>query len=663
MNIKILDSWLREYLQTDATAYEVAKQISLTSVSIERVEKHKDDFIYDIEVTTNRPDLASVNGLAREAGTVLPQNGIRAIYKPLVLMHEEKQSSTNNEIASSSLTPVHDLLKIELAIKAVNRVCAVVMDVKIDKSPEQVIERLETSGIRSLNNLIDITNYVMRVTGQPTHVFDYDRLGGTELTIREAKTGEEITTLDNKTYTLNGGEVIAENEKGEIVDLLAIMGLKNSVVTEQTKRIVFFVNNIDSNKIRKASMNLGIRTEAAQLNEKHLDPNLCEVALQYGIQLYQELAEGKVVSPIIDLYPHASEEKQVVVSLAKINSVIGIDISAEKSIDILTKLGFQVQQEEDNLYVTVPTIRAYDVTLPEDIIEEIARVYGYHNLPVELPSLNTQQAIQQEKNPFYWEQRIKNTLKYWGFTETYTYSMIPENLYEGPLNEAVTISNPLNEEFVYMRNTLIPSLLRVVSENKSYEQVKIFEIANVYQKRQNKLPEEIRMLAGVIKQKQISFFVVKGYLQQLFNDLGVNNYEFKPSDQGGDGTKIYVAEKYLGDIEILDENLIDFELNFELLIAHASLRKTYIPASKFPPVLEDISLVIPADILTQEVIDLIKKQSSLIVNVELIDRYENNRTFHVIYRDNEKNLTQDEIKTLHEKILSSLKKKWQIKEE
>ncbi len=652
MNIKILDSWLKEYLHTPASAQEIAKQISLTSVSIERVEKQNDDFIYDIEVTTNRPDLACVDGLAREAGAVLPQNGLEATYKPLIIPSEIKKS-TDSDTADLSIT---------IKSPAVNRVCAVVMEVQIGKSPQYISERLESSEIRSLNNLIDITNYVMRVTGQPTHVFDYDRLGGNELIIREAKLGEKITTLDNKTYKLNGGEIVAENKKGEIIDLLAIMGLKNSVVTDQTKRIVFFVNNIDSNKVRKTSMNLGIRTEAAQLNEKHLDPNLCEIAVQYGIHLYQKLADGKVVSQVIDLYPHKSEEKHITVSLQKINSIIGVDIPEYKSIDILTRLGFHVRKEDNNLHVTVPTIRAYDVTLPEDIIEEIARVYGYHNLPVKLPLLNAKQIVQEEKNPFYWEQRVKNAFKYWGFTETYTYSMVPENLYEGPLDEAVTIDNPLNEEFVYMRNSLVPSLLRVVSENKSYDQIKIFEISNVYHKRENSLPEEIRVLAVVIKQSNISFYTIKGYLQQLFNDMGIKNYEFKPSDQGGDGAMIYIAGKQNGVIEILDENLLDFEVNFEQLIATASLRKTYNSPSKFPPVLEDISLVISGDILTQEVIDLIKKQSSLVTSVELIDRFESTRTFHVIYQNIEKNLTQEDVKTVHEKIISVLKRKWQIHE-
>jgi len=647
MNIKILDSWLREYLKTDATAKEIAKALSLTSVSIERVEPYKQDWTYDIEVTTNRPDLASVNGLAREAGAVLPQQELNANYLPL---------KTKTVTADGKAK-----LQVENNPNLVNRICAVVMEVILQPSPEEVKDRLEASDIRSINNLIDITNYVMRITGQPTHVMDYDRLGP-HLKIREARKGEEITTLDKKTYVLSGGDIVAENKNGEIVDLLGIMGLENSVVIDQTKRIVFFINNVNSTKVRKTSMEQGIRTEAVQLNEKHLDPELCEEALYLGIELYKEFAQGKVISEIIDIYPNIPQTKQVTVQLEKINRVIGIDVPTTQSIEILTKLGFTVEQKGETLIVTVPTFRLYDVGLPEDIIEEIARVYGYHNLPSKLPLLNTQQP-KPLVNVFYWETRVKHALKYWGFTEVYTYSMVSENLYEGPLENAVTIANPLNEDLVYLRRNVVPSLLHVLSENKQREHIQIFEIANVYDKKENKLPEEIRFIAGIVKSPHTSFFTVKGYIEQLLKDLGITDYEFRPSTENSDGADIFLANnKKVGAIEILDENLIDFEMNFDLLCEFATLKKMYIPVSKFPPILEDISLEIPAKIQTGEVIAEIKKQNSLIKEATLLDRYEHSRTFHIVYQDENKNLTNEEVKEIHNKILQSLHNKWGTRE-
>lgn len=429
MNIKILDSWLREYLKTDAKPKDIARDLSLTSISIERTEKWQDDLLYDIEVTTNRPDLMSVVGLAREASAVLPQFGTKASFAPPMLSKPKKISST------VSLAIFNDP-------KLVYRVCAVIMEVTVKQSPQKIKDRLESTDIRSLNNIIDVTNYVMRTVGHPTHVFDFDRLNTQKLIIRESKKGERIETLDNKIHILNGGDIVAEDEKGRIVDLLGIMGLKNSVVTEQTKRILFFVDNNDPVKMRKTSMSLGIRSEAAQLNEKDIDPELALDALHYGIQLFEEVADGKVISEIIDIYPKKPTERTVSVSEEKINTVVGVNIPLKTSEKILRSLGFTVDIEGAMLKTRVPSWRSMEVRIPEDLIEEIARVYGYHNLPSVLPPLVSEQPLQLSGNHFYWESRIKHMLKYWGLTEVYTYSMVSETLLEGPLNEAVIIKKP-----------------------------------------------------------------------------------------------------------------------------------------------------------------------------------------------------------------------------
>jgi len=324
MNIKILDSWLREYVKTKASAEKIGELLSLSSVSVERIEKYgNDDNTYDIEVTTNRPDLMSVVGIARETATVLKQNRIEAEFLPPAFTKPE--------------TPKKDLIKIKSDPKLVNRLCAVVMNVEIADSPKEIKDRLEASGTRSLNNLIDVTNYVSKTIGHPTHVFDFDRLATGMLTIREARKGETIETLDEKIHQLNGGEIVAVNDKNQIVDLLGIMGLKNSVVTEKTKRILYFINNNEPTRIRKASMSLGIRTEAAIVNEKNLDRELAFDALLYGIQLYRQIAKGEVASEIIDIYPNKLKEKTIEVSLEKINKVIGVTIDPEKSLKSLLR--------------------------------------------------------------------------------------------------------------------------------------------------------------------------------------------------------------------------------------------------------------------------------------------------------------------------------------
>ena len=659
MNIKILDSWLREYLKTSATPKKIAEKLSLRSVSIERIENYKDDFVYDIEITTNRSDLMSVIGIAREAATVLQQAGIDATFaKPelqLPIIHPNKNPE----------------LTLEFDEKLINRICAVVIEIKIGESPDYVKDRLEASGIRSLNNVIDITNYVMRETGHPTHVFDYDRLVNHTLLIRESKKGEMITTLDGKTYTLSGGDIVADNGKDEIIDLISIMGTANSIVTKDTRRILFFIDNVEPVHIRKTSMEHGIRTEAAILNEKGINPETATDALTRGIELFQTLANGEIVSEIFDFYPNTPQETIITLSEQKINSLVGIAIPLEKSIAILSSLGFTVDRQGEMLIVTVPARKSgNDMLIPEDLIEEIARVYGYDNIPDTLPATQIPTYFHLEKNEFYWEDRVKDALKYWGFTEVYTYPMVSEVMFEGPLEEAVTIQNPLSDDMVFMRRTVVPSLLRVAKDNQEHEAIKIFELANSYETNGKELPKQNLKLAGLVKKQNASFLEVKGIIEQLLADVEIKNVIFKQlTDRYG--ATILISSPFaregqdeskktyeLGTIEIFDNTIITFELNFGRILKHATLKKIYTPVSKYPPVVEDLAIIAPAEVQTGELMEEIKKQNTLICEVSLLDKYQETRTFHIVYQSYDKNLSDKEVGEIREKILETLKKKY-----
>lgn len=648
MNIKILDSWLREYLKTSATTKKIGEFLSLSSVGVERIEKYKDDFVYDIEVTTNRPELMSVVGLAREAATILPQNGIEAKFVEPKLELPKVDSKNSPEIT------------IKTDDKLTRRIMAVIMEVSIKDSPQYVKDRLESSDIRSLNNVIDVTNYVMREIGHPTHVFDYDRLG-TKLLIRESKKGETLTTLDNKTYKLTGGDITADNGKGEIVDLIGLMGTANSVVTKDTKRILFFIESVEPTHIRKTSMEYGIRTEAAVLNEKGLNPEHVADALARGIQLFEKLANGKVIGNIIDMYSNQPKENTITLTKEKMDTVIGVDISLKQASQILINLGFSVKEEADKLIVTVPKNKTGDdMQIPEDLIEEIARVYGYHNIPNALPPFTATDYVHLEKNEFYWEDRVKDALKYWGFVETYTYPMVSETRYEGPVEQAVTIANQLSDDMVYMRRTLIPSLLQVIKENQDHEVIKLFELANVYEKQGKDLPKQTMRLAGVLHKPKASFLEIKGVIEQLLDDLEIENVTFKQlTDRYG--ATVLINKKELGTIEILDEKTVTFELNFALILENATLKKTYKPVSKYPPVVEDLAIIASETVLTGDLMEAIKKQSPLIADVSLFDKYQETRTFHVVYQSSEKNLTDKEVGEIREKILKSLQDKFAAK--
>lgn len=639
MNIKILDSWLKEYLKTKASAKQIAEQLSLSSVSIERIEPHGQDHIFDIEVTTNRPDLMSVVGLAREAAAVLPD----AKFSEPKFESIEKGQKLEFEIVNDP--------------KLVNRICAIALEVKLGFSPKEISERLETSNIRSLNNVVDVTNYVMRELGHPMHVFDYDKLlRFGKFIIRTSKPGEKIETLDDKTYELSGGDIVADDGTGKIVDLLAVMGTKNSAVDESTKRIMLFVDNCDPNLVRKTSMNLGIRSEAAILNEKGVDPELAMLAILHGVELLKKIADGKIISEVLDIYPNKPEPKTVTVTQEKINSVIGIDIPIKTAAKILEDLGFEVNVKEDELSAKVPSWRLKDISISEDLIEEITRVYGYHKLPNVLPSSSTQQPYHLSSDEFYWEMQTRNALKFAGFTEIYTYPMVSEDLLEGDPQDSVTIKNPLTEDHVYMRRTLVPSLLEAVRENKNREELKLFELSNVYLKRTKDLPEEKLRLAGVYKKEKADFLDVKGILEGLLTDLGISDVEFRSAKTGGVGASAYIGRDYLGEIEVLEQDLIDFELEFDTILKHATNHKIYKPTSKYPEAIEDLRFEIDETIPYEKIVRNIREQSDLIRRVELLDVYKTKKTFRIVYQSKERNLTSEDLTELREKITTGLKK-------
>ncbi len=646
MNILIPNNWLKDYLETDATPQEFARAMSLASVSIERVEKIDDDYIYDIEVTTNRPDLMSVIGIAREASAVLPQHGYKARFKPGKIDY------------SYDIVPKSDLLKIQNDSRLVNRIMAVILEVDLGPSPKTVSDRLNKTGIRSINNVVDVTNYIMREIGHPSHVFDYDRLLNHTLIIRPSRPGEKIITLDEKEYSLPGGDIVADNGEGEIVDLLGIMGTANSVVTDKTKKVVLFLDNNIAHILRKTSMNLGIRTEAAVLNEKGVNPEIMLPTLLNGIELLIKNAKAKVISPIIDIYPNKVFPKTVTVSKKKIDNVIGVDIP-EKTIEtILRDLGFGVTVKNSEFMVEVFTSRINDIQIPEDVIEEVARIYGYHKLPNVLPIFPTQTYYHQSEDEFFWIQQLKNAFKFWGFNEVYTYSMVSEELFEGPIEEAIKLKNPLDEDHAFMRRSLTPSVIQAALLNKNYDSLVLFEIANVYIKKKG-LPDERLHLSAVMKSAYADFSLGKGVVERVFEILGITNFSFEKREDVVLGANVLFDKKVVGSIEVLDE--VTFELDLSSLLPHATQKKNYVPPAKFPPVIEDIRVEMPSHYSFQKVSKAIKQVSDLVYEVSLLDVYKDKKTFRITYIDRTKNLTNEDIVPIREKIYGELSSHFKAK--
>jgi len=619
MNIQILDSWLRTYLETNATPRELANTMSLSGPSFERVDKMGNDSVYDIEVTTNRVDSMSVYGIAREALAILPQYGFKAAISPLKLAVEPSSKKS-----------------LPLTLKNDPKLCARLMGVVVEniknwESPSWLKKRLEASGMRSLNSVVDITNYVMLEVGHPSHAFDYDLIKDHTIQVRESKKGERIVSLEDIQYVLPGGDVVFSTAEGEIFDLPGIIGTKNSVVNKNTKRVLFFLDSVDPKKIRRSSMALGIRTIAATLNEKGVDPELAKTALLRGLYLFEEICGATPMSKIYDEYSDPYRGKSISLEKEFVDKRLGISIKKETITRLLSALEFSPQWKGDSLSVGIPSFRSHDIDIPEDIVEEVARIYGYQNLPnvlmegaLPVPVFDTR---------FRFESNLRSTLRALGGTEILTSSLVSKNMAgKGALN----LKNPLGADTEYLRVEMEPSLVSAATQNASWDTpFHLFEIANVYLPRKNALPEEVLTLAGIFSGYE--YRDAKGVLEELIVNQRINH----PVKLTQVGECFYYEYK----ISTLEEN---------------QKPPRYVPIPKYPPQVEDITLILNGKTAIGEILTALSTPK-LVTMVSLLDIYENAYTFRIHYQHPEKTLSDSEVKEIREKLLASLIKDFKIK--
>lgn len=656
MNILVPDSWLREYLKTDATPKQLKDCLSLCGPSIERINVVGKETVYDIEVTGNRPDAMSVLGIAREASVILPRFGIDA-----VLLFDPYKDADKKPVAKGPLT-----LDITTDENLNPRFTVVVFDhVTVKPSPAWMQKRLTLVGVRPLNNVIDITNYLMHLYGQPVHAFDYDKIEDHIMILRASKKGETVTTLDGKVHTLPGDDIVIEDGSGDLIDLCGIMGGNSSKISEETKRVVLFMQNYDPSHVRKTCMALSHRTEAASLFEKGVDTELVMPTFLKGIELLKEETDGKIASKIYDIYPRPYVSATVSVKREKVDRYIGEHLPHDVIEQTLTSLGFETKISDENISVRVPSFRR-DVTIDVDIIEEIARLYGYHRVKTKLPDTEPPETY---VNPLLvWEQKMKTRLRDWGYTETYTYSMLSESLMDTfGFDKARTyqITNPLSDEWVYMRPSLLPSLLSAVKQNLSFERdLMLFELSNIYLYKNHDLPHEQPTL--LIAATGRNYPKLKGISEAVFSLFGIPYPEGKISESPYFDQEKSLALGAFGIVGEIEGTLLSdmgisvpvtvLELNFEKLVAEANPKKSYKKISKFPPSFEDLALQVTEKVRIGTLIETIKNLDPLIDDVTLLDSYKNTKTLHVTYQSMEKNLTSDDVRPIREKILAAAQK-------
>ncbi|MFH0749843.1 MAG: phenylalanine--tRNA ligase subunit beta [Candidatus Gottesmanbacteria bacterium] len=656
MNILVPDAWLREYLKTDATPKQLKEYLSLCGPSIERINEVHGETVYDIEVTGNRPDTMSIIGIAREAGVILPRFGINATVigdpyqQPTKIKQKKSHKLSLNITTDSKLNP---------------RWTSVIFDhVVIKQSPAWLAKRLELVGVRSINNVIDITNYLMHAYGQPAHVFDYDKIEKKTMTLRGAVKGEQVTTLDGKTHSLQSGDIVIEDGEGTFIDLCGIMGGKNSAISENTTRVVLFLQTYNPVQIRKTSMALAHHSEAAGLFEKGLDTELVMPVFLEGIQLMQKLTDGKIASSITDIYPNPYVAPTVKVCRKKIDNYIGMYLETEEIKTILTALGCETVVTDEIVTVTPPSYRR-DITIDVDIIEELARIYGYHTIKGKLPE--TEPPMVYEDPILSFEQTLKTKLADWGYTETYTYSMISEelmDLFHLPKDSTYSITNPLSNDWVYMRPTLLPSMLLAMKQNIPYESdLKLFEISMTYAFKEKDIPEEQSTL--IVAVSGARYGKIKGVAESIFALFGV------PFPETTDpANTCYRQDRSLrlanfGQLGEIHDALLQsigltkavtvLELSIRELMRHVDTQKHYVPIPKNPASFEDMAFIVPEKTYIAPMIKAIRSLNPIIKDVSLFDSYKNIRTFHITYQSDTKNLTKENTAHIRETIIKHMK--------
>jgi phenylalanyl-tRNA synthetase beta chain len=626
MNIKITYNWLLEYLDTDASPDQVREYLSLCGPSIESVEKVGDDYVFDIEIISNRIDYASVLGITQESLAILPMFGKKAKFK-------------NNPLTEYQFTELKRELvaKKELKIKIVNpklcqRFTAIIIEnVNIEPSPKFISERLIACGIKSINNVIDISNYLMLALGQPVHVFDYDQIKDHTMIMRESKKGEKIVTLDEKEVTLPGGDIVMEDGSGRLIDLCGIMGGLNSAINDKTTNVVLFVQTYDKVRIRKTTMTTNIRTIAATFFEKGMDPQRVEPTLVYGVKLLKKYGQGKIASKLYDIYQSPKPNKILKIKFELFDKLIGVKIDHKKINDILINLGFIVEDDSHTLSLVVPSFRTNDINIPEDIIEEVARVYGYQNVPSVLQSIVYIDQPKEMEDIFIFQNKIKLLLKHLGLNEVINYSMVSKDqLTDFGLKpkEHLRLANTLSKDIEYLRTCLAVSLLKNIKDNLGKkETLRLFEISKVYLPKKAELPNETYRI-GIATNTNYSD--LKGIIEAIYKELNISGL---PVPEINNRNGVFLSE-----------------IDFQTLINNCQLVPKYKPLHPYAIIKLDKTFEISPN-KTYGTIAKLAKQSKLLQKIEVITLYQNKLTLRFYYSSPNKNITEEEAKSELKKII------------
>lgn len=627
------------------------------------------DTVFEYEITSNRVDCYSVIGIAREAAVTF----------------NKKFIMPDNMVKGNS-EDVNDYVSVEVVdTDLCSRYCArVVKNIKLGPSPEWMQRRLAASGIRPINNIVDITNYVMEEYGQPMHAFDLDQVDGHKIIVKRAKDGDKFMTLDGQERTLDS-EMLMINDANKAIGIAGIMGGENSKITDDVTTMLFEAATFNGANIRKSAKRLGLRTDASGKFEKGLDPRNAIEAINRACALIEELGCGEVVGGVVDVCAPLKELNKIEFRPARINDLLGTDIDAETMLDIFKRL--ELDYDASTNMITIPSFRQ-DLEGIADLAEEVCRFYGYDKVPSTLPSGEATTGKISFKSRI--EQKAREVAEYCGFSQGMCYSFESPKVFDkllidkdDVLRQAITISNPLGEDFSIMRTISLNGMLTSLATNynRRNKDARLYEMANIY------LPKSLPLTESPDERMQFTlgfygngdFFTMKGVIEEFFDSIGMKgklNYDPKAGKPflhpGRQANVVYEGGVvgYLGEVhpEVLDNYNIGTKayvavLDMPSIVPHATFDRKYEGVAKYPAVSRDISMVAPKDILVGDIETVIRQRGGRILeSLSLFDVYEGSQiktgfksiAYNITFRASDRTLEEADITAAMKKILNGL---------
>ena len=632
----------------------------------------KEDII-DFEITPNRPDCLSIEGLGRETAVSLGKE-----FKNPRKNIDELKVEDKKELEGLKV----DIIAPDLCYRYIARI---VKNVKIEPSPEWMVKRLNACGMRSINNIVDITNYVMLEMGQPMHAFDINSIEGKHITVRRAKNNEKITTLDEQERILDENDLVIADDKKPVA-IAGVMGGLNSEIEKDTETVVFESAVFYGGAVRKTAKKVGLRTESSSRFEKGLSPENALRAVNRAVELVEMLNAGKAVDGKIDVYPTKQKVNKIKLDVERINNLLGTKISKQDMIDILEKLDIKVEND-----IVIPPYFRQDIEQLADVAEEVLRFYGYDKLETTLIKAETTLGVRNKEQKI--EQKIEDVLVNNGLSEIYTYGFVSEkdlekaNISEELKHTAITIKNPLSDEYKLMRPSTIPSMMQTLATNanKKNQNVKLYDISRSYKNinkevENGEIPLQENILTLGMYGDNLDFYTLKGLVENVLETVSVNRYDIEKETKNGSyhpgrcaNIKVGIDTiATFGEVhpEVLENYGIEkraylAELNLTKITKYSRNNKKYVEVPKFPAVERDIAIIVDENIEVGQIEKTIaKKAKKILEKAELFDIYRNEKlgenkksvAYALTFRAKNKTLNDDEVNEVMENVIKELEK-------